>query len=80
VCDHYAEIQYMQVVAKVHYECHVMLDEQNAQPVFAQLEHQLADIVRLVVVHSGDRFVKQQEFWPCGDRAGHFHPALDSIG
>jgi hypothetical protein len=58
-----------------------VLDEQNGQlPLVPDPVHEIGERGRLARVHSGGRFVQQQDPRLEGERPGHFQPPLVTVG
>ena len=65
-----AEVEHHDVVADVHHEVHVVLDEQHADaPIVGEAAHEVRQLGGLGVAESGRRLVEQQHARLGGDRA-----------
>ena len=79
-CEHFAVVEHVDVVADVHNQVHVVLDDQNGQ--IPALHDALDDDVQIALfltVHAGCRLVEQQKARVAGERARDFHEALLAI-
>jgi hypothetical protein len=71
-----AEIKNDDLVYQPHHEFHVLFDQQNFHPRSSQRAEKIGQVLLFRLSKTGSRFVKHQQNWVCGQRAGNLDDAL----
>src|SRR5262249_46755719 len=78
--DRHAEVQHVDRVRNVEHDIHVVLNHDDGHVQFVpQVEHETRNVLGLLLVHSGDHFIEQQELWTRRKGPAEFHALLQAI-